>query len=100
MIASYPIVKRFNATIALFAKAGYGLNLTHYDYTSGDDQLQDSGSLNKGAYNAGMGINLDFRSNFSVRLAYSYYQAHYPLPGHGTSHNENLLTLGLYYNFN
>ena len=98
-IVSYPVLSGYQYTASLYGKAGYGFNFTNYKYNANNGADSRSGSLNKGAYNFGLGVNVDLRSNVSARIGYTYYQAHYPLPGNGSSHGANVFTLGLYYNF-
>jgi OOP family OmpA-OmpF porin len=99
VIASYPIDQEFDYTVSIYGKGGYGINFTNYDYNANNGAAQDSGNMDKGAYNFGLGVNLDFRSNISARLGYTYYQVHYPLPGHSSNNSASIFSLGLYYNF-
>lgn len=98
-IVSYPVMSGYQYTASLYGKAGYGFNFTSYKYNANNGADSRSGSVNKGAYNFGLGLNVDLRSNVSARVGYTYYQAHYPLPGNGSGHSANVFTLGLYYNF-
>lgn len=98
-LVSYPVVSSYQYTASLYGKAGYGMNFTNYNYNVNNGADKQSGNLNHGAYNFGLGVNIDFRSNISARIGYTYYQAFYPLPGNGNNHNANVFTLGIYYNF-
>ncbi len=97
ILASYPIISRYEYALSLYGKVGYGINFINTDY-SGSGVTSVSSSTMKGAINAGVGINLDLRSNISARIGYTYYQAQYPLPD-GQGHAANVFTLSLYYNF-
>lgn len=99
ILLAYPIISHYHYTISPYAQLGYGYNFTAYQYTLNRNQPEISGNLNKGAYNAGLGFNVDFRSNFSTRLGYTRYQAYYPLLANGNQHAANVFTLGIYYNF-
>jgi len=99
LLLSYPVLNEYSYTASLYAKGGYGLNDTPYEYTAFNNALSRSDTLVKGAYNAGLGFNVDFRSNLSTRLEYSLYQVHYPLLDNNTSHHAQVLSVGLYYNF-
>lgn len=98
-VVSYPVMSGYQYTASLYGKAGYGFNFTSYKYNTNNAVDSRSGNVNKGAYNFGLGLNVDLRSNVSARVGYTYYQAHYPLSGNGGSHRANTFTLGLYYNF-
>lgn len=98
-LVSYPVISSYQYTASLYGKAGYGINFTNYSDHVDFGATKQSGNLNQGAYNFGLGVNVDFRPNISARLDYTYYQAFYSLPGHGKAHNANVFTLGMYYNF-
>lgn len=98
-LVSLPVISGYQYTAGLYGKAGYGMDFTNYSYNVNNGVDKQSSTLNHGAYNVGLGINVDCRSNLSARLGYTYYQTFYPLPGNGKSHNANVFTLGIYYNF-
>ena len=98
-LASYPFIIKSQYKVSVFGKAGYGVNITKYNYNLDNGYSIDSGSLNHGAYNIGLGLNFDFSSNISTRFEYDYYQAYYPIPNGVSTHNPSVLVLGLYYNF-
>lgn len=98
-IIHYPFLSRYQYTVSFYGKAGYGFTFTRYQYDADNGADRRSGAINRGAYQIGLGFTVDLRSNVSARLGYTYYQTQYPLPGHGSSHGANVLTLGFYYNF-
>lgn len=98
-ILGYPIHTGFEYTVSVYGKAGYGVNMTDYYYNANDGAVIRSGSTIKGAYNIGLGLNVDLRSNFSTRIGYTYYQTHYPLPNFGNNHGAHVMLWDLYYNF-
>lgn len=98
-LVSYPFFTKNLYKVSFFGKAGYGLNITKYNYNLDNGYSINSGSSNHGAYNIGLGLNLDFSSNISTRFEYDYYQAYYPIPNGVSTHNPSVLVLGLYYNF-
>lgn len=98
-VVSYPVLSGYQYTASLYAKAGYGLNFTRYTYHANARADRHTGRLNQGAYNLGVGLNVDWRSNISVSIGYTYYQANYPLPGNGHGHAAQVLAVGVYYNF-
>ena len=98
-LASYSFIIKSQYKVSVFGKAGYGVNITKYNYNLDNGYSIDSGSLNHGAYNIGLGLNFDFSSNISTRFEYDYYQAYYPMPNGVSAHNPSVLVLGLYYNF-
>ncbi|MCB1827673.1 MAG: outer membrane beta-barrel protein [Coxiellaceae bacterium] len=98
-ILSYPIHAGYQYTLSVYGKAGYGVNITDYHYNANNGAVTKSGNSIRGAYNVGLGLNVDLRSNISARIGYTYYQTHYPLPGCGSNHGAHVVSLGLYYNF-
>ncbi len=97
-ILSYPVFTGYHYTTSVYGKAGYGINVANFHYHVNHDVLFQSSSSTDGAYNAGLGLNVDLRNNLSARLGYTYYQALYPLPGNGYEHGAHVFSLGLYYN--
>ena len=94
----YPVIKHFEYTISVFAIGGYGICFSNYQYQSINGQVENSYS--DGAFNAGLGSNLDLRSNVSIRLMYLYQQVRYPNPMLGAnSYGDNEINVGIYYNF-
>jgi opacity protein-like surface antigen len=100
LLLNYPVFIKYFYTISVFAKGGYGLNFTDYKYNAGNGLDVDSGNFNNGAYNFGLGVNIDLRSNISLRLGYTYYQTYYPLPGDSNNHGSHVFSFDLYYNIN
>jgi len=98
-LLSYPIYSHYAYTVSVFGDAGYGLNMTHYNYNAGNGLLQSHDELNKGAYHVGFGVNVDWRNNISARFSYDYHQVRYPLPTLGTLHGAHVLAGAIYYNF-
>ncbi len=98
-ILSYPFITDYSYTESLYGSAGYGLNLTNYTYNLNDGSPPVSDSLRHSAYNLGLGVNLDFRSNISARLGYNYYRTYYPVLSDNDKHGTNVFTIGIYYNF-
>ncbi len=98
-ILSYPIHSGYQYTLSVYGKAGYGVNITDYHYNANNGAVTQSGNSIRGAYNVGLGLNVDLRSNVSARISYTYYKTHYPLPGFGSHHGAHVVSLGLYYNF-
>lgn len=96
-IGSYPVLTNFNQTISLYAKAGYGLAMTYYNYNYA--YVTDSGMMYRGAYDLGLGINWDWRNNVSIRLGYTLTQAYYPTITGSSKHSLAQAEIGLYYNF-
>lgn len=97
IIGSYPVLTSFNQTISLFAKAGYGLAMSYYNYNYAN--VSDSGMIYRGAYDLGVGINWDWRSNMSIRLGYTLTQVYYPTIAGSSKHSLARAEIGLYYNF-
>lgn len=98
VLGMYPVYSSYYVTVSPYLRAGYGVNFTPFDMTNGNETT--STTLVRGGYNAGAGVNVDFRFNVSMRLEYDYYQVAYNLGDNGTNnHGLNTLNLGLYYNF-
>lgn len=98
LLGSYPVFSGYHATTSIFVQAGYGIAVT--SYSSNTQALIGNASTQvTGSYNAGIGLNIDLRSNISVRVSDSYVQANYALVVEGSDHGANVLTLALYYNF-
>lgn len=96
-ILSEPIWRTPNTRTSLSFKAGYGVGLTHERMTFGDQST--SGNSLHGIYRLGLGVQVDWRSNVSVRLFDTYSPVYYNSPGGRSLHHVNQVTLGLYYNF-
>ncbi len=98
LLAMYPVISSYGYTISPYIRGGYGVNFTPYDQTVGG--ASESGTLIRGAFNVGLGVNVDFRSNISARLEYQYYQVAYDAGENGTdNHGINIFNLAVYYNF-
>lgn len=98
LLGSYPVLSGYQTTTSIFVQAGYGIDVT--SYSSNTQAVIDNVSTQvTGSYNAGIGLNVDLRSNISIRLSDSYVQAHYASTGEGSNHGANVVTLALYYNF-
>ena len=98
VVASYPIIPRNNYTVSLFAIGGYGACTSNYQYSVSNGTVRNS--ITEGAFNAGLGVNLDLRANVSFRAAYIYQQVRYPNPVfNSNSWGDNLFQFGVYYNF-
>ncbi len=98
-LSSYSIHVGYQYTFSIYGKAGYGVNLTDYRYNANNGAVAQSGNRMRGEYNVGLGLHIDFCSNISARIGYTYYQTHYPLPGSGSHHGAHVVLLGVYYNF-
>jgi len=90
-LISYPLIRSYHSIFGIFGRVGYGLQ----DYRKRYSDHHNFENHYHGAYHVGFGLNLDLRSDISLRISDTYYQ----VPGHHQRHSINVLGCSLYYNF-